>query len=81
MNTWVGGTLVAFFIAFGLLGPMLAPYPEGHRDTENPLAEFGSLLSVSPAISLLPQSGGSTTFDVENLGSSKTSARRRPRHI
>jgi len=38
-NAWIGAVLVTTFIGFGIIGPWLAPYPEGHRDTENPLAE------------------------------------------
>ncbi|MFT5433307.1 MAG: peptide/nickel transport system permease protein [Myxococcota bacterium] len=38
-TSWAGMILVGLFVLGGLFAPMLAPYPEGHRDTQNPLAD------------------------------------------
>lgn len=36
---WIGAVLVTLLILVGVFSPVLAPYAEGHRDMENPLAE------------------------------------------
>jgi peptide/nickel transport system permease protein len=41
VTAWFGAIIVTLLIVVGSLAPILAPYPEGSRDSANPLAETG----------------------------------------
>ena len=38
VSTWCGALLVTLVLVVGLFAPTLAPFPEGYRDIQNPLA-------------------------------------------